>query len=200
MIVTISMLKKQYQGYANPLDKIKRDADRGILIRLNRGIYETNRNVNPCLLASSILSPSYLSFDWALSHYGLIPEGVVAITSASLGLRKNKTFVNDFGRYEFSDIPVDAFSEAVTYLEEGEYAVKIAIKEKAICDSLCKWRVVRSVKDLKELLFVDKRIDEGEFASCDFKLMARLASLYRKTNLDLLVKLIRKEYDHESRD
>ena len=200
MIVTISMLKKQYQGYANPLDKIKRDADRGILIRLNRGIYETNRNVNPCLLASSILSPSYLSFDWALSHYGLIPEGVVAITSASLGLRKNKTFVNDFGRYEFSDIPVDAFSEAVTYLEEGEYAVKIAIKEKAICDSLCKWRVVRSVKDLKELLFVDKRIDEGEFASCDFKLMTRLASLYRKTNLDLLVKLIRKEYDHESRD
>lgn len=200
MIVTISMLKKQYQGYANPLDKIKRDADRGILIRLNRGIYETNRNVNPCLLASSILSPSYLSFDWALSHYGLIPERVVAITSASLGLRKNKTFVNDFGRYEFSDIPVDAFSEAVTYLEEGEYAAKIATKEKAICDSLCKWRVVRSVKDLKELLFVDKRIDEGEFASCDFKLMARLASLYRKTNLDLLVKLIRKEYDHESRD
>lgn len=200
MIVSISMLKKQYQGYANPLDKIKRDADRGILIRLNRGIYETNRNVNPCLLASSILSPSYLSFDWALSHYGLIPERVVAITSASLGLRKNKTFVNDFGRYEFSDIPVDAFSEAVTYLEEGEYAVKIATKEKAICDSLCKWRVVRSVKDLKELLFVDKRIDEGEFASCDFKLMARLASLYRKTNLDLLVKLIRKEYDHESRD
>ena len=197
MIVTTSMLRKQYSDYANPLDKIKRDADKGIIIRLNRGLYETNRNVNPYLLASAILSPSYLSFDWALSFYGLIPERVVAVTSASLGLRKNKTFINDFGRYEYSDIPVDAFSEGLTYLEEGEYTVKIASKEKAICDSLCKWRVVHSVKELKELLFIDKRIDENEFASCDFTLMCRLAVLYRKTNLDLLIKLIRKEYRHE---
>ena len=197
MIVTTSMLKNKYRDYSNPLDKIKRDADSGVLIRLNRGIYETDRSVDPHLLAAPILSPSYLSFDWALSYYGLIPERVVAITSASLHLRKNKTFINDFGRYEYSDIPSAAFSEGITYLEDGEYIVKIAMKEKAICDSLCKWRVVHSIKDLKELLFIDKRIDEDEFASCDFKLMMRLASLYKKTNLDFLVRLIRKEYDHE---
>ena len=197
MIVTTSILKKQYSEYSNPLDKIKREVDKGALIRLNRGIYETNRNVNPCLLASSILSPSYLSYDWALSYYGFIPEKVIAFTSASLGLRKNKTFVNDFGRYEYSDIPVGAFSEGITYLENGEYIVKIATKEKALCDSLSKWRVIKNIKELKELLFVDKRIDEEEFASCDFKLMMRLASLYKKNNLNLLIKLIRKEYHHE---
>lgn len=75
--------------------------------------------------------------------------------------------------------------------------MKIATKEKATCDSLCKWRVVRSMKELKELLFVDKRIDEDEFATCDFKLMKRLASLYSKTNLKLLIKLIGKEYENE---
>ena len=75
--------------------------------------------------------------------------------------------------------------------------MRIASKEKAICDSLCKWRVVKSVKALKELLFVDKRIDEEEFEHCDFNLLLRLAALYKKTNLDLLVKLIRKEYIHE---
>ncbi len=64
-------------------------------------------------------------------------------------------------------------------------------------DSLCKWRVVRSVKDLKELLFVDKRIDEDEFGSCDFGLMKRLAGLYDKTNFKLLIKLIEKEHEHE---
>ncbi|HPV69797.1 MAG TPA: hypothetical protein PK030_01970, partial [Bacilli bacterium] len=144
-----------------------------------------------------ILSPSYLSFDWALSYYGLIPEKVVAITSASLNVRKNKTFINKFGRYEYSDIPANVFSEGLTYLESDDYIVKIATKEKAICDSLSKWRVVRSINDLKELLFVDKRIDEDEFASRDFRLMTRLAALYNKTNLDLLIKLIRKEYDHE---
>lgn len=197
MIVTTSMLKEKFHNYSNPLDKIKRDADKGVIIRLAKGIYETNKNTEPCLLASSILSPSYLSFDWALSFYGLIPERVFAITSASLGLRKNKTFENQFGRYEYTDIPVEAFSEGITYLENSEYAAKIAMKEKAICDSLCKWRVVKSVKELKELLFEDKRIDEDEFALCDFELMKRLAKLYNKTNLKLLIKLIRKEYENE---
>lgn len=197
MIVSTSILRNQYKDYANPLDKIKRDADNGLLIRLNRGLYETNKGVNPCLLASSILSPSYLSFDWALSYYGLIPEKVIAITSASMGLRKNKTFVNAFGRYEYSDIPSQVFSEGLNYLEDGEYTVKIATKEKAICDSLCKWRIVHNIKELKELLFVDKRIDESEFEVCNFKLMLRLAGLYNKTNLEYLIKLIRKEYNHE---
>ena len=200
MIVTTSMLKEKYHDYANPLDKIKRDADKGLLFRLTNGIYETNKNVDPCLLASSILSPSYLSFDWALSYYGMIPEKVFSITSVTLENRKNKTFENYFGRYEYTDIPVRAFSEGLTYLESGEYIVKIAFKEKALCDSLCKWRVTKSIKELKELLFIDKRIDEDEFATCDFKLMKRLASLYNKTNLKLLFKLIEKEYEHEKRN
>ena len=197
MIITTSMLKEKYHNYTNPLDKIKRDADRGIIIRLAKGIYETDKNVEPCLLASSISSPSYLSFDWALSYYGLIPEKVRAITSATLESRKNKVFENYFGRYEYTDIPLEAFSEGLTYLEKGEYMVKIATKEKAICDSLCKWRVIKNIKELKELLFEDKRIDEDEFSSCDFKLMKRLATLYNKTNLKLLIKLIQKEFENE---
>ncbi len=195
MILTTSMLKDKFHDYSNPLDKIKREADKGTIIRLTNGIYETDKNVDPCLLASVILSPSYLSFDWALSYYGLIPERVTSITSATLGNRKNKTFENFFGRYEYTDIPVNAFSEGLTYLENGDYIVKIAMKEKALCDSLCKWRVVKNVKELKELLFLDKRIDEDEFETCDFKLMERLAGLYNKTNLKLLVKLIKREYE-----
>ena len=197
MVITSSMLKKKYSDYANPIDKIKREVDCGNLVRLNRGLYETNRNVDPCFLASSILSPSYLSFDYALSFYGLIPEKVVSITSASLNMRKNKTFINDFGRYEYSDIPAAVFSEGVTYLENGDYITKIASKEKAICDSLCKWRTVQSIRELKILLFVDKRIDVDEFSSCDFQQLIRLAKLYKKTNLDLLIKMIKKEYDYE---
>ena len=194
MVVTTSMLKEQYSAYANPLDKIKRDAKNGLLFRINRGIYETDSSTDPYLLASSILSPSYLSFDFALSYYGLIPEKVVSVTSASLNVRKNRTFINAFGRFEFSDIPADAFSEGLTYIEEGNYIVKIATKEKAICDSLYKWRVTSSVRELKELLFIDKRIDETEFEACDFEQMSRLAELYHRTNLTLLNKLIRKEY------
>ena len=197
MIQTISMLKEKYKDYANPIDKIKRDADKGIIIRLNRGLYETNRNVNPTFLAGAILSPSYLSFEYALSYYGLIPERVMAITSASLLMRKNKTYVNEFGRFEYSDIPPQVYPEEVIYIEDGEYANKIATKEKAICDSLYKWRAVTNINELKELLFLDKRIDEDEFASCDFDILLKIAPLYKRKNLDLLVKLIKKEYLHE---
>ena len=197
MVITTSILKEKYRDYVNPLDKIKREAQNGTLIRLTRGLYETDGGVEPYFLASSILSPSYLSFDWALSYYGLIPEKVFSITSASLKVGKNKTFINKFGRYEYSDITPNAFSEGLTYLEKSNYIVKIATKEKAICDSLSKWRVVNSIKELKELLFIDKRIDEDEFSICDFKLMLRLASLYKKTNLDLLIKFIKKEYEYE---
>lgn len=194
MIVTTNMLKKKYQNYANPLDKIKRDAHENKIYRITRGIYETDRHVTPHFLAATILSPSYLSFEYALSFYGLIPERVYAITSASLNVRKNKTFENIFGRFEFSDIPSNAFSQGLTIIKEGEYVAKIASKEKAICDCLCKWRVVNNINDLKELLFEDKRIDEDEFSNCDMELMKRLASLYNKTNLKVLIKLIEKEY------
>ena len=197
MIVTVSMLKQKYADYTNPLDKIRRDADQGVIFRLNRGLYETDRNVDPYLLAAPILSPSYLSFEFALSYYGLIPERTMAITSATLNVRKNKTYVNVFGRYEYSDIPASAFSEGLCLIGEGEYIVRMASKEKAICDSLYKWRVVHSIKALKELLFIDKRMDEDEFASCDFIQMKRLAKLYRKTNLKLLIRLIEKEYIDE---
>lgn len=197
MIITTSMLKEKYHDYSNPLDKIKRDCAKGILIRLKSGIYETDKETAPCLLASAILSPSYLSFDWALSYYGLIPERVYSITSATLGNRKNKTFENHFGRYEYTDIPKEAFPEGLTYLENDGFSVKIATKEKALCDSLCKWRVVNNLKELKELLFLDKRIDEDEFNTCDFALLERLAGLYGKTNLKLLKKLIKKEHENE---
>ena len=196
-LITTDKQKKKYHDYANPLDKIKREVDKGNLIRLTNGIYETDKEMDPCLLASSILSPSYLSFDWALSYYGLIPEKVRSVTSATLGKSKNKTFENYFGRYEYTDVPAEAFPEGLTYLENMGYTVKVATKEKTICDSLCKGRVVRNIKELKELLFEDKRIDEDEFAACDFKLMKRLAGLYAKTNLKVLIKLIGNEYENE---
>ena len=197
MILTTAMLKQYYSDYANPLDKIKRDVDEGKLIRITRGLYETDRATNPIFLAGSILSPSYISFEYALSFYGLIPERAVAITSASLQMRKNKAFINDYGRFEYSDVPPSVFSSGLLLIENGNYAYKIASKEKALCDSLYKWRVIKSLKELKKLLFEDKRIDENEFVSLDFVELKRLASLYKNTNLELLIRLIKKEYIHE---
>ena len=123
MIYTVEMLKNVYTSYSNPLDKIKRDCDSGILFRLNRGLYEDDRHINPMLLACHILSPSYISFDYALSYYGLIPERVAAITSATLNERKNKTYSNVFGRYEYQDVPERVFSSGLEIISEDRKSV-----------------------------------------------------------------------------
>ena len=197
MILTVNMLKSNYSSYSNPLDKIKRDVREEKLYRLTRGVYINEKDVDPIFLAASILSPSYISFEYALSFYGLIPERVVAITSASFRVRKNKRYINHFGRFEFSDIPSNVFPYEINVIRRDGYACRIASKEKALCDCLYKWRVVRSVKDLKILLFEDKRIDEDEFMSMNFAILIELAALYKKTNLEFLIKLVKKEYLHE---
>ena len=54
MIITTAILKEKYHDYVNPLDKIQREVDKGNLIRFTNGIYETDKEMNPCLLTSSI--------------------------------------------------------------------------------------------------------------------------------------------------
>lgn len=48
----------------------------GEYTKVVKGIYETNSDTAGYLLAGSIYGPSYLSFDFALSYYGMIPEAV----------------------------------------------------------------------------------------------------------------------------
>ena len=67
MIFTTAMLRNKYKNYANPLDKIKREIRNKTFSRINRGIYEDAKEVNPYMLAGIIHSPSYISFD--LRHF-----------------------------------------------------------------------------------------------------------------------------------
>ena len=59
-------------------------------IQVVKGLYETDRNVPPYLLAGSIYGPSYISFEFALSYYGLIPEMVRVVTCASFEKKKRR--------------------------------------------------------------------------------------------------------------
>ena len=61
------MLKDQWKDYGDPAGKISRMKQRGELLQLTRGVYETDPNAPGHCLAGAILGPSYLSFDYALS-------------------------------------------------------------------------------------------------------------------------------------
>lgn len=192
MIVTTQQLKERYSNFADQKGKISRDIKCGKLFPLVKGIYETDPNAQGSKLAQFIYGPSYLSFDYALYFYGLIPETVYnTYTCATFKKRKTKTYNNHFGTYIYRDVPENVYYLEVLVYVEGNYSFQIATREKALCDKIYILPPVRSIKDLKIMLFEDLRIDEDEFNKLDKNVILKLAPLYHSTNLTLLAKLIK---------
>lgn len=101
------MLRDQLQNYANPMTNISRLIKDVTYIPINRGLYAKEKNIPGYVLVGVIYGPSYLSFDFVLAWYGLIPETVQTFTSVTLNKRKHKRFGNYFGVYTYRDVPAD---------------------------------------------------------------------------------------------
>lgn len=193
MILSQEDLKTKYKAYSDVNGKIKREVAAGKLIPIVRGLYETDGNVSGKYLAGHIYGPSYLSFDYALSSYLLIPETVFnTYTSATFKKAKTKTYQNRFGTFIYQDVPEAVYSLGVTFKEEGDYSYLIATPEKALCDKLYSLSPISAIKDLRSLLFEDLRIDEGDFQNLDATDILQLAPLYRSTTLNTLTRLLRR--------
>lgn len=104
---------------------------------LKRGVYtlsEENRNVkfSTFYLAEQLYHPSYISLETALSYYGLIPEGVRAITSITT--KKTAQFENKFGQFIYRHIKLSSYGGFITVLDEFGNAFNIADRERALID------------------------------------------------------------------
>ena len=193
MIYSFDDLQTKFQNYTDTKGKIRREVQAGRLIPVARGLYETDQTISGKYLAGRIYGPSYLSFDFALYVYSLIPEAVYkTYTSATFDKRKTKKYQNLFGVFTYRDIPTEAYPLGVLIVEENGYSYQIATPEKALCDKLYTISPVINLTELKELLFDDLRIDEDEFEKLDHNTLETLAPLYHSTNLNLLAKLIRR--------
>ena len=84
------MLLDELKEYASPKTKLARMAKNGECIPITRGLYETDPDVPGYLLAGSIYGPSYISFEYALGYYGMIPEAVYTVTCATFDKKKKK--------------------------------------------------------------------------------------------------------------
>lgn len=191
MIKTYNTLLKELHNYRAPNNKIARMVKAGSVTPITKGFYETDKTIPGYLLANIIYGPSYLSFDFALSYYGLIPEAVYTFTSATFEKKKEKIYTNHFGTFTYRDIPSSAYPYGIRLVSEDQYIFAIATPEKALCDKLYIESPVRNKKELRELLFTDLRIDEAEFQQLDNESLCNLTDLYKSTNLKLLKKLLR---------
>lgn len=197
MIITIEELKMKYSQYSDIEGKIRREVKQWKYIPVVRGLYETNKNTPGYYLASYIYGPSYLSFEYALSYYGLIPERVPTYTLATYNKRKTKTYSTPFGNYIYRDIPKSVFPFQIKAIEENGYVYYIASKEKAICDKLYTMKSVSSIKELNELLFSNLRIDREEFNKLNKNNLLLLTKKYSSKTLSTFEKLV-KENMHEN--
>lgn len=193
MIITTDIVKARLSDYANKNNKISRDIRDGKLHKIVNGLYETDINTPGYLLAGSIYGPSYISFEYALSYYGLIPERVHVITCATYGKKKKKKFNTSFGIFTYRDVPVLAYPEEIILKEENGYTYQIASKEKALCDKLYTLKPLKNYKNLEDMLFIDLRIDKDEFDALDIEKIERLSILYHSTNIQLLAKYMRRK-------
>lgn len=127
--------------------KIARMIRNGELFQLRRGLYATRRDINPYCLAASIYGPSYISFDTALSFYGLIPEAVYEITSATL--KRSREFENMFGRYRYRNVPREVYPVGIERRTETGVPFLIASPTKALCDRIALEPRMRSMSDVR---------------------------------------------------
>lgn len=193
MVFTTDKIKTQLKNYSNKNTKISREVKKGNLIKIKNGLYENSSNTEGYLLAGTIYGPSYLSFDFALSFYSLIPEKVTVYTSATFNKKKKKIYTNNFGTFLYRDVPNSVYPLGIMLIEDGEYSYQIATPEKALCDKLYTLPPVQNLNQLHNLLFDDLRIDIEEFKKLKLEDIEKIANLYHCTNVDLLYKYMRRD-------
>lgn len=192
MIKTTAMLLDELHSYKNPKTKLSRMVKHGEYFQISKGLYESDCRVPGYLLAGSIYGPSYISFEYALGFYGMIPESVHTITSATFEKKKKKRYETAFGTFLYCDVPSVVFPFGIKLLQEDEYFYRIAEPEKALCDQLYIMPPVSNLKALSELLFDDLRIEETELMDLDYGKIAYLSELYCSTNVRKLERLLRR--------
>ncbi len=182
-------------GYKQINDKIVWLKKQGILTPLKSGLYIYNstskeQSISKEIIANTLLGPSYISFDYALWYYSLIPESVYEVTSATT--KRSKIFSTSFGTFSYRQIKKKLFSLGLNIksIKSGNFI--IASKEKALCDKVyyAKDISIRSKKAMADFLEDDLRIDMGELLECDMKVFQAYFHITKSKKIGLLQKII----------
>jgi predicted transcriptional regulator of viral defense system len=166
---------------------------RGYLIRLRQGLYtfpEYRDKPDMALyFAGRIYNPSYISLHTALSSYGLIPEGVVQITSVTS--LKTARFSNEFGNYEYHSVRDDLMFGYEPRPMAGGRVAAYATREKALLDLLYLHPFYNTEDEMANL-----RLDNATLhADINRETLEAYAVRFRSRVLERRVRLMRNAYE-----
>lgn len=182
-----------FEGIKKPRDKVSSLIAEGKIIRVKRGLYVFGENwrLHPLSLevvANMLYGPSCISFEYALTYYGLFAERASVITCLTIG--DTKTFQTPIGIFEYRAVDRGKFKIGLEYRdlgEEGGYL--IASKEKALIDLVYRTPGIRTLAQLRHYLFEEMRVDETMFQELDRTVLCAIAKAYNKKSITLLSQL-----------
>ena len=113
---------------------ISRNLKSGLFVKLRNNYYMLKDSHLPLYaIANKLYQPSYISLESALSHYGVIPEAVYAVTSVNT--KPTREFTTPKAVFSFQRIKKSVFGGYSPISIEG-HVVLLADPEKALADYL----------------------------------------------------------------
>jgi hypothetical protein len=184
--------------YKKPREAILRMVKNEELIRLKNGFYLISDKITHGSgkvipfeqVANLLYGPSYVSMEWALSFYGMIPERVHTITSMTLG--RNKEYHTSIGDFSYFTLSSESYSIGITQKKSPDFVggFIIASPEKALADTVFKTCKNLDKDQLKDELLESKRIDRECFHELNKDLLEDIAKSYRAKHVYNLVDLV----------
>jgi len=191
---TISSILKNL-GYKKINDKIVWLKNKDILIPLKNSYYIYNSLYNDSLvsleiISNTLLGPSYISLDYALWFYGLIPESVYEITAITT--KRAKSFKNTYGIFSYTHTKKELFNIGLEIKNNKNGNFLIATKEKAICDKVyfTKNIDIRSKNSMIKFLEDDLRVDIDELKDCNINILKQYLQISKSKKIETLIKVI----------
>lgn len=186
-------LKPFLGSYTNPDDFISRMVKAGELIRLKKGFFLIAEKIENSpipyeQIANLLYGPSYISFEWALSFYKMIPEGVYVVTSASA--TKSKIFNTPAGTFDYTYLSHHRYAIGIDQKENAAGRFLIATPEKALADLIHLKSKKLESKDLLVDLIEARRMDEDQLKKLNKKHLLEIADNYRSKAVMNLVNVL----------
>lgn len=192
------------QSYSSPRDKISRMIKKGEIIQIKKGLYtlppEYGGIIDRRLIANLIYGPSYISLDFALQYWGLIPERVQEVTCITN--KRNKYFTTPFGNFSYQYRHNSKYYPGIILQKDHNSILSInsparpsffiATKEKALCDKIALVPEIKNTDDVASYLENDLRIDFEDIVEFDLKVLDTIERAYKKRSISHFLSFCKK--------
>ncbi|MBT3261457.1 hypothetical protein HOC37_04080 [bacterium] len=173
----LAQLPGSLQMLRNQLHKWKTQE---LVFQLKKGLYTLNSNdrhtkLDALVLSNTLVSPSYISLEYALSLYGLIPEKIKTITAVST--KKTQQYSNVIGHFTYQHLKQSAFTGYIQK-QTDSYFYFMATKEKALLDFF--YLNINQITDFEAYRFQN-------LETIDLKILKNYLAVYNNKKLDTTI-------------